>query len=61
MLQAQQYGPTASGALFGAGWWFWLDAIGSAPSKVPFVQVRHMRARQPDVWCLGLVTHSTSG
>jgi len=36
--RAHQYGPGLSGALFGAGWWFWLDAIGSADQKVPFVQ-----------------------
>ena len=37
--QAKQYGPGISGALFGAGWWFWLDAIGSASIKIPFKQV----------------------
>lgn len=61
LSQAQQYGPTASGALFGAGWWFWLDAIGSAPSKVPFVQVRDLDARQPWLCCLHLGTSDTSG
>ncbi len=39
-VQAKQYGPGVSGALFGAGWWFWLDAIGSASVKIPFKQVR---------------------
>jgi hypothetical protein len=38
-VQAKQYGPGVSGALFGAGWWFWLDAIGSASVKIPFKQV----------------------
>jgi len=30
----QQQGPTISGALFGAGWWFWADACTSSDVKV---------------------------
>lgn len=37
-LQAKAYGPGVSGALFGAGWWFWVDACASSAIKVPFVQ-----------------------
>eukprot|EP01025_Chloroclados_australasicus_P040529 TRINITY_DN4238_c0_g1_i3.p2 TRINITY_DN4238_c0_g1~~TRINITY_DN4238_c0_g1_i3.p2 ORF type:complete len:189 (+),score=15.24 TRINITY_DN4238_c0_g1_i3:79-567(+) len=32
------YGPGIAGALFGAGWFFWIDAIVSASSKPPFPQ-----------------------
>mmetsp|Transcript_54449 Transcript_54449/g.173018 ORF Transcript_54449/g.173018 Transcript_54449/m.173018 type:complete len:152 (+) Transcript_54449:276-731(+) len=31
----EDYGPGASGALFGAGWWFWVDAIVCSHHKVP--------------------------
>lgn len=27
-----------SGALFGAGWWFWVDACAASSTKIPFVQ-----------------------
>lgn len=40
LAQAKSYGPIISGALFGAGWWFWVDAVTSSSSKVPFDQVR---------------------
>lgn len=36
--QAKSYGPIISGALFGAGWWFWVDAVTCTPHKVPFDQ-----------------------
>lgn len=36
--KAKAYGPIASGALFGAGWWFWLDAVVCSGVKVPFDQ-----------------------
>lgn len=36
--QVKSYGPTISGALFGAGWWFWADACTSAAQTVPFAQ-----------------------
>ena len=36
--QARNWGPIAAGALFGAGWWFWLDACTLAEHKVPFDQ-----------------------
>jgi hypothetical protein len=36
--QAKSHGPIISGALFGAGWWFWADACTSAAQTVPFVQ-----------------------
>jgi hypothetical protein len=38
--QAKSYGPILSGALFGAGWWFWVDAVVCSSSKVPADQVR---------------------
>lgn len=34
----KSYGPGISGALFGAGWWFWVDAVACTNDKVPFVQ-----------------------
>lgn len=37
--QGQSWGPVWSGALFGAGWWFWVDAVACSPAKIPFVQV----------------------
>lgn len=40
LLQAKSYGPVASGALFGAGWWFWVDAVVCTSHKIPFDQVR---------------------
>lgn len=30
-------GPGISGAVFGAGWWFWVDAVVCSFVKVPFV------------------------
>lgn len=36
--KAKTYGPVLSGALFGAGWWFWVDAVCSSDMKIPFVQ-----------------------
>ena len=36
--QAKSYGPILSGALFGAGWWFWVDAVVCNAHKVPFDQ-----------------------
>jgi len=38
--KAKSYGPIASGALFGAGWWFWVDAVVCTAHKIPFDQVR---------------------
>ena len=37
-LQAKAYGPGISGALFGGGWWFWVDACAASGTQVPFVQ-----------------------
>lgn len=34
--KAKSYGPMISGALFGAGWWFWVDAVVCSQHKVPF-------------------------
>jgi hypothetical protein len=28
-----------SGALFGAGWWFWVDAVSCSGAQIPFPQV----------------------
>lgn len=28
-----------SGALFGAAWWFWVDAVSTSANKIPFIQV----------------------
>lgn len=36
--KAAAYGPTISGALFGGGWWFWVDAVAASQTNVPFVQ-----------------------
>jgi len=36
--KAKSYGPIFSGALFGAGWWFWVDAVVCNTQKVPFDQ-----------------------
>ncbi|KAK9809248.1 hypothetical protein WJX72_012057 [[Myrmecia] bisecta] len=36
--KAKAYGPGVSGALFGAAWWFWVDACAASDTKVPFVQ-----------------------
>lgn len=27
--------PSTTGALFGAAWWFWADAVALSPSKIP--------------------------
>ena len=37
--QAKAYGPIVSGALFGAGWWFWVDAVTCSSVQIPFPQV----------------------
>mmetsp|Transcript_31909 Transcript_31909/g.70919 ORF Transcript_31909/g.70919 Transcript_31909/m.70919 type:complete len:167 (+) Transcript_31909:95-595(+) len=34
--KARHWGPIVSGVLFGAGWWFWFDAVATAQHKVPF-------------------------
>ena len=39
ITQAREYGPGMSGALFGAGWWFWVDACAASGVNIPFVQV----------------------
>jgi hypothetical protein len=39
LAQAKAYGPIVSGALFGAGWWFWVDAVSCSGSDIPFPQV----------------------
>ncbi|CAI9764056.1 unnamed protein product [Fraxinus pennsylvanica] len=31
------FGPGVAGAVFGAGWWFWVDAVFCSSVKVPFV------------------------
>ncbi|KXZ55178.1 hypothetical protein GPECTOR_3g324 [Gonium pectorale] len=36
--RGRTWGPIASGALFGAGWWFWVDAVCISNHKVPFDQ-----------------------
>ncbi|GLC37889.1 hypothetical protein PLESTB_001505800 [Pleodorina starrii] len=36
--RGRMWGPIASGALFGAGWWFWVDAVCISHHKVPFDQ-----------------------
>ena len=38
-VQAKAYGPIASGALFGAAWFFWMDAVAVCDTKVSFLQV----------------------
>ncbi len=37
--RGKQWGTIASGALFGAGWWFWVDAVCTNSHKIPFDQV----------------------
>ncbi|GAQ84641.1 hypothetical protein KFL_001980240 [Klebsormidium nitens] len=32
-----KYGPGLAGAIFGAGWWFWVDAVAISKTKVEFV------------------------
>ena len=34
--QLNEYGTGVSGALFGAGWWVWIDAVTCAYRKIPF-------------------------
>lgn len=36
--KAKAYGPGLAGALFGGGWWFWVDATAASHTSVPFVQ-----------------------
>ncbi|KAK9799800.1 hypothetical protein WJX73_010831 [Symbiochloris irregularis] len=36
--KAAAYGPVLSGALFGGGWWFWVDAVTCSQNKVSFLQ-----------------------
>ncbi|KAJ7563628.1 hypothetical protein O6H91_03G117700 [Diphasiastrum complanatum] len=31
------FGPGLAGAIFGAGWWFWVDAVVCSQSTVPFL------------------------
>lgn len=31
------FGPGVAGAVFGAGWWFWIDAVVCSSVKVSFV------------------------
>lgn len=31
------FGPGISGAVFGAGWWFWVDAVVCSAVQVPFL------------------------
>lgn len=33
--KGKTWGPLVAGALFGAGWWFWADAVALADQKVP--------------------------
>jgi hypothetical protein len=39
--KAKGYGPIMAGMLFGAGWWFWVDAVACNSHKIPFDQVGH--------------------
>ena len=34
--QLNEYGTGVAGALFGAGWWVWIDAVTCAYRKIPF-------------------------
>lgn len=31
------FGPGVAGAVFGTGWWFWVDAVVCSSVKVPFL------------------------
>eukprot|EP00897_Mesotaenium_endlicherianum_P004266 jgi/Mesen1/3868/ME000207S02885 len=33
----QRFGPGLAGAVFGMGWWFWVDAVVCSKVTVPFV------------------------
>lgn len=33
-----RWGPSFSGALFGAGWWCWVDTVATSTSHIPFSQ-----------------------
>ena len=35
----RRWGPSFAGALFGAGWWFFVDSVAVASSHIPFSQV----------------------
>lgn len=48
--KAKSYGPMISGALFGAGWWFWVDAVACSASKVPFAQVGSSKEKEGGWW-----------
>lgn len=34
----KRWGPSFAGALFGAGWWFWVDAVAVSTQHIPFSQ-----------------------
>ncbi|KAL4854493.1 Transmembrane protein 50 [Chlorella vulgaris] len=34
----RRWGPSIAGALFGAGWWCWVDAVATSSSHIPFSQ-----------------------
>ncbi|GAB4823760.1 hypothetical protein N2152v2_010806 [Parachlorella kessleri] len=36
--QGRAWGPVWAGAFYGAGCWFWVDAVACSPDKIPFTQ-----------------------
>jgi hypothetical protein len=50
--QAKAYGPIVSGALFGAGWWFWVDAVSCSGTTIPFPQASAVGVAPLRAWAL---------
>jgi hypothetical protein len=41
-------GPGVAGALFGAGWWFWVDAVVCSAVQVSFIHYLPGKTRRRD-------------
>jgi hypothetical protein len=39
-------GPGVAGAVFGAGWWFWVDAVVCSADAVPFLHYLPGKAKR---------------
>jgi hypothetical protein len=39
-------GPGVAGAVFGAGWWFWVDAVVCSAAAVPFLHYLPGKAKR---------------
>lgn len=42
-------GPGVSGAVFGAGWWFWVDAVVCSAVPVSFLHYLPGESRSPKI------------